>query len=106
MLFDTYGLPIDITEEEASDHGFTVDKAGFEEAMEEQKKRSRGAGEDKRSKFGYVENYETKYVGEETDNLINGVNAKIVAVYEDNAKKDKTSSSNAKRRKCKNSCCI
>ncbi|PTY41329.1 alanine--tRNA ligase [Brachyspira hampsonii] len=95
MLFDTYGLPIDITEEEASDHGFTVDKAGFEEAMEEQKKRSRGAGEDKRSKFGYVENYETKYVGEETDNLINGVNAKIVAVYEDNTKKDKTSSSNA-----------
>lgn len=95
MLFDTYGLPIDITEEEASDHGFTVDKAGFEEAMEEQKKRSRGAGEDKRSKFGYVENYETKYVGEETDNLINGVNAKIVAVYEDNAKKDKTSSSKA-----------
>ena len=84
MLFDTYGLPLDITEEEAADHGFTVDKAGFEEAMEEQKKRSRGTGEDKKSKFGYVENYETKYVGEERDNLVNGVKAKIVAVYKEN----------------------
>ena len=93
MLFDTYGLPFDITEEEASDHGFTVDKAGFEEAMEEQKKRSRGTGEDKKSKFSYVENSETKYVGEEIDNLVNGVKAKIIAIYEDGAKKESASSS-------------
>ncbi len=89
MLFDTYGLPFDITEEEASDHGFTVDKAGFEEAMEEQKKRSRGIGENKKSKFEYVESFETKYVGEELNNLINGVKAKITALYQDNNKKEK-----------------
>lgn len=94
MLFDTYGLPIDITEEEANDHGFTVDKSGFEEAMEEQKKRSRGTGEYKKSKFGYVESYETKYVGEDFSNLINGVNAKIISIYEDGVRKDKSSSSN------------
>ena len=89
MLFDTYGLPFDITEEEASDHGFTVDKAGFEEAMEEQKKRSRGIGENKKSKFEYIESFETKYVGEELNNLINGVKAKITALYQDNNKKEK-----------------
>ena len=95
MLFDTYGLPFDITEEEASDHGFKVDKAGFEEAMEEQKKRSRGVDSDKKSKFVYVENYETKYVGEDYQAMIKGVNAKIVALYEDGIKKDSTSSSKA-----------
>lgn len=47
MLFDTYGLPLDITEEEASEHGFTIDKEGFEEAMESQRKRSRGIDSDK-----------------------------------------------------------
>ena len=95
MLFDTYGLPLDITEEEASDHGFTVDKAGFEEAMEEQKKRSRGADSDKKSKFGYVEKIETKYVGEDYQAMIKGINAKIEAIYEDGNKKDSTSSSKA-----------
>ena len=84
MLFDTYGLPFDITEEEANDHGFTVDKAGFEEAMEEQKKRSRGTGEDKKSKFGYIANFDTKYVGEDLNNLTNGVKAKVISVYNDN----------------------
>lgn len=94
MLFDTYGLPFDITEEEANDHGFTVDKKGFEDAMEEQKKRSRGTGEDKKSKFGFVENYETKYVGEDRDSLINGIKSKIVALYENGEKKESSSSSN------------
>ncbi|WP_300755285.1 alanine--tRNA ligase [uncultured Brachyspira sp.] len=84
MLFDTYGLPFDITEEEANDHGFTVDRAGFEEAMEEQKKRSRGTGEDKKSKFGYISNFDTKYVGEDLNNLINGVKAKVISVYNNN----------------------
>ena len=95
MLFDTYGLPLDITEEEASEHGFTVDKEGFEEAMESQRKRSRGTGIDKKSKFDYVENFETKYIGEDYDSIINGVEAKIVAIYEDGNKKEGATNSQA-----------
>jgi len=36
-LHDTYGFPIDITEEILSDEGFKIDRKGFEDAMAEQK---------------------------------------------------------------------
>ncbi len=40
-LYDTYGFPVDLTEIEAAERGFTVDAAGFEEEMEAQRERSR-----------------------------------------------------------------
>ena len=40
-LYDTYGFPIDLTQLIASDRGQTVDIAGFEKALEEQRSRSR-----------------------------------------------------------------
>ncbi len=40
-LYDTYGFPLDLTEELARDEGFSVDRAGFEAAMEEQRARAR-----------------------------------------------------------------
>ncbi|MEG2083343.1 MAG: alanine--tRNA ligase, partial [Oscillospiraceae bacterium] len=40
-LNDTYGFPIDLTQEIALERGFTVDEAGFKTFMDEQKKRSR-----------------------------------------------------------------
>jgi alanyl-tRNA synthetase len=42
-LFDTYGFPIDLTQLMASEKGWTVDMAGFEKGLQEQKERSRGA---------------------------------------------------------------
>jgi alanyl-tRNA synthetase len=42
-LFDTYGFPLDLTELMARERGFTVDVAGFEELMEEQRARARKA---------------------------------------------------------------
>ena len=42
-LFDTYGFPIDLTQLMASEKGWTVDMAGFERGLQEQKERSRGA---------------------------------------------------------------
>ncbi len=42
-LFDTFGFPIDLTELIAAEHGVTVDIAGFETAMKEQRERSRAA---------------------------------------------------------------
>ncbi|MCU0323286.1 MAG: alanine--tRNA ligase, partial [Chitinophagaceae bacterium] len=43
-LNDTYGFPIDLTQLMASEIGWTVDMAGFEAALKEQKDRSRAAG--------------------------------------------------------------
>lgn len=44
-LHDTYGFPIDLTREILEESGFSVDTAGFEAAMEEQKKRSQAEQE-------------------------------------------------------------
>ena len=42
-LYDTYGFPIDLTKEILEEKGFTVDEAGFQAAMEEQKVKARTA---------------------------------------------------------------
>ena len=42
-LYDTYGFPIDLTEEILAEKGFTVDMEGFKNAMEIQKKKARDA---------------------------------------------------------------
>ncbi|MBB6462747.1 alanine--tRNA ligase [Flammeovirga kamogawensis] len=42
-LYDTFGFPLDLTELIASENGFTVDTAGFDAAMKEQKDRARAA---------------------------------------------------------------
>jgi alanyl-tRNA synthetase len=46
-LYDTYGFPADLTADIARERGLTIDQAGFDAAMDEQRKRSQEA-----SKFG------------------------------------------------------
>ena len=43
LLFDTYGFPLELTEEYASEKGLTVDKNGYKAMMEQQKERARKA---------------------------------------------------------------
>jgi alanyl-tRNA synthetase len=45
-LYDTYGFPVDLTEDFAREHGLEVDREGFERAMEEQRERARAARQD------------------------------------------------------------
>ena len=45
QLSDTFGFPLDLTQLIARENGFTVDEAGFQKALEEQKARSRKATE-------------------------------------------------------------
>ena len=42
-LYDTFGFPVDLTMEMAADEGLSVDEAGFQSLMQEQKERAREA---------------------------------------------------------------
>jgi alanyl-tRNA synthetase len=44
-LYDTYGFPVDLTADIARERGLTVDMAGFENAMNQQRERARGASQ-------------------------------------------------------------
>ena len=46
-LYDTYGFPVDLTNDIARERGLSLDYAGYEQAMEAQRERARAA-----SKFG------------------------------------------------------
>ncbi|MGH8402324.1 MAG: alanine--tRNA ligase, partial [Gammaproteobacteria bacterium] len=66
-LYDTYGFPVDLTNDIARERGLTLDIAGFEREMEKQRERGRAA-----SQFGveYTQDVEivgeTKFTGYET----------------------------------------
>jgi len=45
-LYDTYGFPLELTQEIAEEQGFTVDAKGFEAEMKKQQERSQAAHED------------------------------------------------------------
>ena len=45
-LYDTYGFPVELTEEYAEEAGMTVDHEGFEASMNEQRERARNARAD------------------------------------------------------------
>jgi alanyl-tRNA synthetase len=42
-LYDTYGFPVDLTNDVARERGFTIDQAGFEAEMDAQRERARAA---------------------------------------------------------------
>ncbi len=71
-LYDTYGFPVDLTEEIARDEGFSLDRAGFEGAMDIQRERAReswkGSGEETLRgmyKALAAENLRTEFLGYE-----------------------------------------
>ncbi|PKA57943.1 putative alanine--tRNA ligase, chloroplastic [Apostasia shenzhenica] len=43
LLYDTYGFPVEITAEVAEDHGVSIDMAGFDIEMENQRRQSQAA---------------------------------------------------------------
>lgn len=62
-LYDTYGFPLDLTEDFAAEHGLGVDREGFEAAMEEQRERARAARQDSGSmkiQGGVLSDFTTK----------------------------------------------
>ena len=58
-LYDTHGFPLELTQEVAAEHDFTVDTAGFEQSMLRQQERSRASatfvqGEDEAALTGIL----------------------------------------------------
>jgi alanyl-tRNA synthetase len=49
LLHDTYGFPIDLTVEIAEEHGLSVDRAGFDALMREQKDRAKQDAKSKKA---------------------------------------------------------
>jgi alanyl-tRNA synthetase len=49
MLYDTFGFPLDLTEDIGAEAGLAVDKAGFMQEMEKQRERARAARTDVRA---------------------------------------------------------
>jgi len=84
LLYDTYGFPLDLTELMARERGLTVDTAGFEKLMDEQRARARAAQKKEVISLSQIETTTpTKFVG--YDNL--EVQAKVLEVV---GLKDKT----------------
>ena len=77
-LYDTFGFPLELTQEIAREHGLDVDVAGFERAMEEQRERGRaaarfGGGREEVRAYEALNVRETAFLGYErieTDTVI------------------------------------
>jgi alanyl-tRNA synthetase len=57
-LHDTYGFPIDLTLEMASEHGLQVDEEGFRRLMQEQKERARADAKAKKGGHADIKVYQ------------------------------------------------
>jgi alanyl-tRNA synthetase len=66
-LYDTYGFPLDLTEEIARDEGFEIDRENFDLLMEEQRQRGRASWKGElQGVFLDLGNLRTEFVGYET----------------------------------------
>jgi alanyl-tRNA synthetase len=52
VLYDTFGFPLDLTEDLAEEHGLSVDRAGFDKAMAAQRERARAGRAQKMKEHG------------------------------------------------------
>ncbi len=78
-LHDTYGFPLDLTNDVCRERGLTVDEAGFAAAMDKQKSQARAAGKfkmDKALEYTGAGNHFAGY-----DSLM--THAKVLALYVD-----------------------
>ena len=65
-LHDTYGFPLDLTQDVCRERGVTVDEAGFDEAMQEQKDTARAAGKFKMGKLLDYQGAASTFTGYDT----------------------------------------
>ncbi|MEX2547518.1 MAG: alanine--tRNA ligase, partial [Chloroflexota bacterium] len=88
LLHDTYGFPIDLTVELATEYGVRVDREGFETALEEQRQRSRGGRKAELAHHAEMTGLYEEILSRGGDTLFLGyetteAEAKIVAILRD-----------------------
>ena len=88
-LYDTYGYPRELTEEIASDNGYTIDEEGFKKEMDAQKERARAARGNRQSMHGQSKDLmdftaESKFTGY-TDTTCKGT---VIGLFKDGEKVD------------------
>ncbi len=76
-LHDTYGFPLDLSADVCRERGLTVDEAGFNKAMEQQKNQARAAGKFKMDKALDYSGASNTFVGYEKLEAT----AKVIALY-------------------------
>jgi len=91
LLFDTYGFPVELTEEYASELNLTVDKDGYKEEMEQQKERARKA----QSNGGSFEKQRKDFMDFKDESIFTGYeslneDATIIKVFPEGFVTDKT----------------
>ncbi len=79
-LHDTYGFPLDLTNDVCRERGVSVDEAGFDAAMEQQKAKGRAAGKFKMDKALEYTGAGNNFTGYEH---LEESAAKVVALYLD-----------------------
>jgi alanyl-tRNA synthetase len=78
-LHDTYGFPLDLTQDVCREHGVVVDEAGFNAAMTKQKEQARAAGKFKMDRALEYSGVHTTFSGYE----LLASDSKVVGVYID-----------------------
>ena len=76
-LHDTYGFPLDLTNDVCRERGLSVDEAGFQSAMERQKNQARAAGKFKMDKALDYSGAGNRFVGYEQLRA----DAQVLALY-------------------------
>ncbi len=78
-LHDTFGFPLDLTNDVCRERNVTVDEAGFNAAMERQKSQARAAGKFKMDKALEYSGASNKFLGYEESKC----SAQVLAIYVD-----------------------
>jgi len=83
-LWDTYGFPVDLTQDVAAEHGLTIDRIGFEQEMAKQRERARAATRftlpEEVAIYRRLELPQTEFVGYETTAI---EDARVLALVRD-----------------------
>jgi alanyl-tRNA synthetase len=78
-LYDTYGFPLDLTQDVCREHDIKVDIAGFDAHMAQQREMAKAAGKFKMTEALEYTGPETKFIGYHESSC----QAKVIALYRD-----------------------